>query len=196
MKLSEPGVTAVSGEIVQISASISQLDVSNQNVNRLYPFIMLKTGNGDVIRINDLVADVHIDQHVGVGLNSTFYLIKIRHMTKFKQINLALAAVSENGTGIIDLPQRLITSLFVMNIFIGCVSIFFCVGLLGPELAYFFGFPAIVLGALIGFGFFAHLLRSAMSFARARTKAERLRKKLIGAANDRDAYRGMAVKNI
>lgn len=199
----------MSGEIVQISASISQGDAANSNTNTLYPFIMIKSENGDVIKINNLIADAHIEQHLFLGKKVTFYLKQMRHMTNLKMMNCAIGATSDAGTGILDLPARLITALYVqaigMGLLVGTIASFLLTTVIGgiffyvgSALSLMTGLPFLdrlaFVGGLIGFlsgpALLVYLIRSAGRFADIRKTAERLRKKL------NDDYRGVAVRNI
>jgi hypothetical protein len=205
----QDGLKIVSGEIVQISASISQGDAANSNTNTLYPFIMIKSENGDVIKINNLIADAHIEQHLFLGKKVTFYLKQMRHMTNLKMMNCAIAAISDAGTGILDLPARLITALYVqaigMGLLVGTIASFLLTTVIGGIFYYvgstvglITGLPFLdrlaFVGGLIGFlsgpALLIYLIRSAGRFADLRKTAERLRKKLT------DDYRGVAVRNI
>lgn len=70
--ISENGVTVVTGEIVEKSASLCKTDERNQNIGTLYPFIIVKTDEGEIIRINNLVADVHCDRQITLALEPRF----------------------------------------------------------------------------------------------------------------------------
>jgi len=207
--VSGPGVTTVTGEIIQMSASIHQSDADNSNTGALYPFIMLKTADGEVVKINNLIVDAHIQQHLFIGKNVTFYLKKMRHLVNFKMMNWALAAVSDSGTGVLDVPARVITGFYVqaiiLGLIVGAVASFFLTTVIGG-IFYYIG---ITLGSITGLYFLEYLtfvggfiglmsgpallfymLRNAGKFAQLRKAAERLRKKLD------NNYRGVAVKNI
>ena len=205
----QDGLKIVSGEIVQISASISQGDAANSNTNTLYPFIIIKSDNGEVIKINNLIADAHIEQHLFIGKHVTFYLKQVRHLINLKTMNCAVAATSDAGTGILDLPARLITALYIqaigMGLLVGTVAsfllttviggIFYYVGsTLGLMTGLYFLEYLVFVGGLIGFlsgpALLIYLLRSAGRFADIRAAAERLRKTLT------DDYRGVTVRNI
>ena len=213
VKLNRPderdGLRIVSGEIVQISASISQSDAANSNTSRMYPFIMIKSDESEVIKINNVVADAHIEQHLFIGKQVTFYLKQMRHMTNLKTMNCVVAATSDAGTGIMDVPARLIRALYIQAIFIGLIvgtiASFLLTSVIGGVFHYvgsalamitglYFLQGLVFVGGMIGFlsgpALFIYLLRSAGRFADIRKTAERLRKKL---SND---YRGATVRNI
>ncbi|MGU3401321.1 hypothetical protein ACLBWS_16520 [Brucellaceae bacterium D45D] len=203
------GLEIVSGKIVQLSTSIAQSDVSNSNIGAMYPFIMMKTANGEVLKINNLVADAHIQQHLTIGRDITLYLKQARHLTNFKKLNFAVAATSSAGTGILDLPARAISGLYSMSVVIGLVGgaivSFFMTTMIGGIFYYIgdtlafvtgiYGLENLVfLGAFIGFlcgpVFLIYLLRACGRFAAIRTAAERLRLQLT------DSYQGATVRNI
>lgn len=117
----EDGIRIVSGEIVEISASIGQGDVENSNTNRMYPFVMIKSDNGEVTKVNNLVADAHIMQHLFIGKQVTFYLKQVRNLTNFKLMNCAVAATSDAGTGIIDFPARVVAAFYMQAVFVGLI---------------------------------------------------------------------------
>lgn len=120
--VSEPGVQIISGEIIQLSTRIAQGDVENSNTGRMYPFVMIRSDGGEIIKINNLIADTHIGQRLVIGKKVRFYLKKMRHLVNFKMMNWALAAVSDNGTGIRDLPARVIRGFYAQAIFLGLVG--------------------------------------------------------------------------
>ncbi|MCV9910386.1 hypothetical protein OIV19_22640 [Brucella sp. HL-2] len=205
----EDGITIISGEIVQISASISQGDVENSNTSRMYPFIMIKSDDGEVIKINNLIADAHIEQHLFLGKKVTFYLKQVRHLTNFKTMNCAVAATSDAGTGIMDLPAQVVRALYIqaiiVGLLVGAIASFLLTTVIGGIFHYvgsalamitglYFLEGLVFVGGLIGFlsgpALLIYLLRSAGRFADIRKTAERLRGKLT------DSYRGTAVRNI
>ncbi len=155
------------------------------------------------------MVDAHIEQHMFIGKPVTFYLKQVRHLTSFKLMNCAVAAISDSGTGIMDIPARLITALYVQAIIVGLIlgtiasfllttalgGIFFYVGsTVGMMTGLYFLDRLMFVGALIGFlsgpALFIYLLRAAGRFADIRKTAERLRRKLT------DNYRGATVRNI
>ncbi len=203
------GLKIVSGEIIEISASMHESDVNNSNTNAMYPFIMLKTANGEILKINNLVVDAHIQQHLFVGKTVTLYLKQMRHLINLKTMNCAVAAVSNSGTGIMDVPARVIRGFYVQAIVVGLImgavasfllttvigGIFYYVGsTLGLMTGLYFLDRLVFVGGLIGFlsgpALLIYLLRSAGRFADIRKTAERLRRKLT------DSYHGTAVHNI
>ncbi|WP_455296531.1 hypothetical protein [Brucella pituitosa] len=207
--VSESGLQIISGEIIQFSASIAQGDVENSNTGRMYPFVMIRSDGGEVIKINNLIADAHIEQHLVIGKKVRFYLKQMRHLTNFKTMNWGLAAVSDNGTGILDLPARVIRGFYAQAIFLGLVGGAVASFLLTTVIGGVFYYAGITIGTITGLYFLEnlvfvggflglmsgpalliYLLRNAGKFAEIRKAAERLRKKL---GND---YRGVAVKNI
>lgn len=192
----ETGVTVVSGEVIEKSASLTQGSASNSNTNSMYPFILLKTDEGEVVRINNLVTDTHTDQQIMVGLKTTVYLKPIRHMTNFKKMNLALAAKSEKGVGVIDLPFRLIANLFIQSLVGGALLGAFVGFFAAMPLVGVFGAFGIFLAAIVAISVPAHFLWSAAKFAGARNTSLRLRNRLLGLDGSGDTYRGVAVKNI
>ncbi len=206
---SEEGVEVVSGEIVQISASMVQSDVENSNIGKMYPFIMINTGNGEVLKINNIVVDAHIEQHLNIGKSVTLYLKQVRHLTNFKKMNFAVAVTSDIGAGIMDLPSRVVRGMYSVSIFLGVIGGAIVSFVMIPVVGWTFNFIANILifitglyflqslmfvGAFIGFlcgpALLIYLLRSAGRFAKIRSTAERLRKKL------NDNYCGMTVRNI
>lgn len=192
----EPSVTVVSGEVIEKSASLTQGSASNSNTNSMYPFILLKTDTGEVVRINNLVTDTHTDQQITVGLKTTLYLKPIRHMTNFKKMNFALAAKSENGVGVIDLPFRLIANLFIQNIVGGALAGAFVGFFASMPLIGLFGAFGLFLTAIVAISVPVYFLWSATQFSGARNTSLRLRNKLLGLDGSGDTYRGVAVKNI
>lgn len=208
-KTTDDDVKIIKGEIVQISASMSQTDVTHSNISTMYPFITIKTHDGEIIKINNLIVDAHIEQHLFIGKNVTFYLKQVRHLTNLKLMNCAVAATSDAGTGILDLPARLITALYIQALFVGLIvgavasfvlttvigGIFYYVGrtlgsLTGLYFLEYLTFVGGFLGLISGPALLIHLLRSAGRFADIRKTAERLRRKLA------DDYHGTTVRNI
>ena len=206
---SELGIKVVSGEIIQISASVHQSDVDNSNTNAMYPFIMLKTEDGEVLKINNLVVDAHIEQHVLLGKKVTFYLKQMRHLINFKIMNCAVAAISDSGTGILDIPARVIRGFYVQAIVVGVImgavasfllttvigGIFFYVGrtlgsITGIYSLEYLTFVGGFLGLISGPALLIYLFRNAGKFAEIRRVAERLRHKLD------HSFQGVVVKNI
>lgn len=207
--VSGQGVTTVTGEIIEISASIHQSDTDNSNTGAMYPFIMLRTADGEVTKINNLIVDAHIQQHLSIGKNVTFYLKRMRHLVNFKMMNWALAAVSDSGTGILDLPARVIRGFYVQAIVLGLIvgavasfalttvigGIFYYIGITLGSITglYFLEYLTFVggfIGLMSGPALLIYMLRNAGKFSQIRKAAERLRKKLS------NNYRGVAVKNI
>lgn len=207
--LSDEGVKIVSGESIQISASISQSDAENSYTSRMYPFITIKSDGGEVIKINNVVADAHIEQHLSIGKFVTFYLKQVRHITNFKMMNCAVAATSDLGTGILDFPARVVRAFYMQVLFFGLIlgaivsyllttiigGVFHYVGsTIGYMTGLYFLENLVFLGGFLGLmsgpALFIYLLRSAGKFAEIRKTAERLRGKLT------DNYRGAIVRNI
>ncbi|WP_421522176.1 hypothetical protein [Ochrobactrum quorumnocens] len=195
-EIMEPGLIVVSGEVVEKSASLTQGDVHNSNTNSMYSFILLRTDTGDVVRINNLVTDTHTDQQIVVGLKTTLYLKPIRHMTNFKKMNFALAARSDNGVGVIDLPLRLIVNLFIQSIVGGALAGAFVGFFASMPLIGIFGAFGLFLTAIVAISIPIYFLWSATKFAGARSASLRLRNKLHGGDGSGDTYHGVAVKNI
>src|SRR5690606_29928068 len=95
----EPGLTVISGEVLEMSPS----DARNQKTRR-YPFILLKTEQGEVVRIHNLLTDTHTDQQIAVGLKTTLHLLPVKWpFGNPKNINMAIGAQSANGTGIAEI---------------------------------------------------------------------------------------------
>lgn len=111
-------------------------------------------------------------------------------------MNFALAAKSENGVGILDLPLRLIIGQFFLSLIGGAFA--------GAFLAFFASIPLVglfgdfgkLLTFMVAISVPVYFLCQAVRFARIRETAHRLRKKLLGTNGSGDAYRGVAVKNI
>lgn len=192
----ETGVIVVSGEVIEKSASMTQGDVHNSSTNSMYPFILLKTERGEVVRINNLVTDTHTDQQIGAGLKTTLYLKQIRHMTNFKKMNLALAARSDNGVGVIDLPLRLIVNMFIQSIVGGALAGAFVGFFASMPLIGIFGSFGLILTAIVAISVPMYFLWSATKFAGARSASLRLRNILHGGDGSGDTYHGFTVKNI
>ncbi|MFS2325026.1 hypothetical protein U2P60_06355 [Brucella sp. H1_1004] len=192
----ETGVTVLSGEVIEKSASVAQGDVSNSNTNSMYPFILLKTEKGEVVRINNLVTDTHTDQQITIGLKTTLYLKSIRHMTNFKKMNFAIAANSEKGVGIIDLPLRLIINVFIQSLVGGALAGTFVGFFASMPLIGIFGGFGLFLTAIVAISVPIYFLWSATQFAGARNASLRLRNKLLGLDGSGDTYQGVAVKNV
>ncbi|MEN5248125.1 hypothetical protein [Brucella pseudintermedia] len=195
-EISEPSVTVVSGMVIEKSASIHSVNESQNNIGTLYPFLLLQTDQGEIIRINNLVADVYTDQQIAMGLKSTLYLTQIRHITNFKNMNIVLAAKSANGTGVLELPLRHVMSLYYMSIIIGII--------LGAAATFFASMPliglfdavGIPLAFLVGLCVPIYFLWCSGKIAKARRVSLRLREKLLGGDGSGDTYHGVAVKNI
>lgn len=192
----EPDVTVVSGEVIEKSASIQKASESQNNIGTFYAFVIIQTGQGEIVRVNNIIADSHTDQQIAVGLRTTLYLTKIRHMTNFKNMNLVLAAKSVNGIGVTEIPLRLIMSLYYMSIFVGIflgafVGFFASIPLIG-----LFGAFGIPLAGLVALCVPIYLIWCSSRFAKARKTSLRLRKQLLGNNGSGDVYRGLAVKNI
>lgn len=195
-EISEPGVKVVSGEIIQKSASLRQSDVNNSNMNAMYPFIMLKTSDGEVLKINNVVVDAHIEQHLSIDKTVTLYIMQIRHMINFKKMNFALAARSNDGIGVVDLPLRLIVNQFFLSVFVGALAGAFVGFFAAMPLVGLFGFFGLFLTALVALSFPIYFFWWATKFAGARNASLRLHNKLLGGDGSGNTYRGIAVKSI
>lgn len=190
------GVNVVTGTVLEKSANMHTVDNRNTNIGTLYMFIVLETDDGEIIRVNNLVADAHSDQHLNLGTRTTLYLKPIRHMSNFKKINLALAAVSENGVGITDLPLSLIMAQFFLALFGGIIVGGFFGFLAAALLSTFLGKFGAFLGILLAVFIPAYCLYGACKFASARNMAGQLRRQLLGVNGSGDTYRGVVVKNV
>ena len=143
--MSNVKIKEIVGTVMEVSSA--QLG-TDKNLSKRYPFVMIKTDDGELIKINNLLVDAHVDQVIRPGQHAKFHVRTARIL--LKKVNFLLATESDIGIGVLKFPISLLFGQLYLAIFAGLLlSGFIGAFFVGPFLYHFvFGrnFTLTVLG--------------------------------------------------
>jgi hypothetical protein len=190
--MSNATIKEIVGTVMEVSSA--QLG-TDKNLSKRYPFVMIRTDDGELIKVNNLLVDAHVDQVIRPGQHAKFYVRTARIM--MKKANFLLATESDIGIGVMKFPVSLLLGQLYLAVLGGLLlSAFIGALLVGPFLYYFvFGhnFTLTVLGCGAPLYF---LVWNAVKLMFVAGETSALRHRLTGSSASAGATPNVAVKEI